>query len=120
MYTKDLESFMKLYVCPKCGYIISATNHEYYNKKKFEDHVKNCNGKIEKKLCLEEQSIFFIPHLFKNHLYSFLLAYNRKSQYQVLRNYITYDFETVMRKKNIKITEKTTCYAEVCFILCKR
>jgi hypothetical protein len=105
MYIKDLESFMKLHVCPKCGYIL---NMDVISK----DHVKNCNGKIEKKLCLEEQSIPFIPHLFKNHLYSFLLAHNRKSKYQVIRNYITYDFETVMRKKNVKITEKTTCYAE--------
>jgi hypothetical protein len=99
---------MKLYVCPKCGYIPPATNNGSYHKKRFEDHVKNCNGKIEKKICLKEQSIPFIPHLFKNHHYSFLLAYNRKSQYQVIRNYI----ETVMRKKNVKITEKTTCYAE--------
>jgi hypothetical protein len=99
---------MKLHVCPKCGYIPPATNNGSYHKERFEDHVKNCNGKIEKKLCLEEQSIPFIPHLFKNHLYSFLLAYNCKSQYQVIRNYITYDFETVMRKKNVKITEKTT------------
>jgi hypothetical protein len=78
----------------------------------FENYVKNCNGKIEKKLRLEEQSIPFIPHLFKNHVYVFLLAYNCKNEYQPTRNYLTFDFETVMRKKNIKITEKTTCYAE--------
>jgi hypothetical protein len=79
MYIKDLENFMKLHVCPKCGYVPPATNNGSYHKERFEDHVKNCNGKIEKKLCLEEQSIPFIHHLFRNHLYSFLLAYNRKS-----------------------------------------
>jgi hypothetical protein len=103
MYIKDLENFMKLHVCPKCGYIPPATEHGCYNKERFENHVKNCNGKIEKKLCLEEQSIPFIPHLFKNHLYSFLLAYNRKNQYQVIRNYITFDFETIMKKKQKNI-----------------
>jgi hypothetical protein len=82
------------------------TTNGCYHKERFEDQVKNCNGKIEKKLCLEEQSIPFIPHLFKNQVYSFLLSYNRKKEYQVIRNYITYDFETVMRKKNVKITKK--------------
>jgi hypothetical protein len=70
MYIKDLEKFTKLHICFKCGYIPPASDHGCYNKERFENHVKNCSGKIETKLHLEEQSIPFIPHLFKNHLYS--------------------------------------------------
>jgi hypothetical protein len=48
MYIKDLENFIKLHICPKCGYIPFACDHGCYDKNRFENHVKNCNGKTEK------------------------------------------------------------------------
>jgi hypothetical protein len=35
MYVKDLENFMKLHVCFKCGYIPPASDHGCYDKNKF-------------------------------------------------------------------------------------
>jgi hypothetical protein len=59
MYIKDLENFMKLHVCPKCGYIPPASQHGCYIKTRFEDHFKNCNGKIEKKIMFRRIINFF-------------------------------------------------------------
>jgi hypothetical protein len=33
MYTKDIQKYTKLHICPKCGYIPPATNHGSYHKK---------------------------------------------------------------------------------------
>jgi hypothetical protein len=38
-----------------------------------------------------------VPHLLKNKLYAFLYANNRLKEYRFLDEYITYDFETVVK-----------------------
>jgi rubrerythrin len=63
IYIKDLENFMKLHVCPKCGYIPLTIDHGSYHKERFEDHVKNCNGKIEKNY-VWKNSQFHSSHIF--------------------------------------------------------
>jgi hypothetical protein len=65
--------------------------------------VKNSEGKISRSICLNEQSIPFIPHIKK---------INRKNEYRVIQDYITYDFETVMKKETHKISDKTSSYVQ--------
>jgi hypothetical protein len=66
MYIKDIQKYTKLHICPKCGYVPPATNNKSYHKDRFKDHVENYNGNLTRKLCLNEQSVSFIPHIQKN------------------------------------------------------
>jgi hypothetical protein len=112
MHIKDIQKYTKLHICPKCGYIPPATDYGSYHKERFEEHIQSCEGKIKRSLCLNEQSVPFIPHIQKNPIFAYLLAHNRKNEYQVVQEYITFDFETVMKKETHKITEKTESYAQ--------
>jgi hypothetical protein len=102
MYIKDIQKYTKLHICPKYGYIPPVTQHNTYNKDRFEEHVNNCEGKISRSICLNEQSVPFIPHIQKNPVYAYLLAHNRSNEYRVIQEYTTYDFETVKKRKLIK------------------
>jgi hypothetical protein len=106
MYIKDIQKYTKLHICPKCGYISPATDHGSYNRDRFEEHINNCEGKIKRSLCLNKQSVPFIPHIQKNPIFAYLLAHNRKNEYRVIQEYITFDFETVMKKTLIKLLIK--------------
>jgi hypothetical protein len=92
MYIKDIQNFTKMHICPKCGYIPPATQRGHYDKDTFEEHVNNCTSKITRSLCLNDQSTPFIPHIQKNPVYAFLLAYDRKDEYKTVHKYTTYDF----------------------------
>jgi hypothetical protein len=61
---------------------------------------------------LNEQSIPFIPHIQKNPIFAYLLAHNRKNEYRIIHEYITFDFETVMKKESHKISDETFSYAQ--------
>jgi hypothetical protein len=65
MYIKDIQKYTKLHICPKCRYIPSGVDHGSYKKERFEEHVENCDGKLVRKLRLNEQSVPFIPHIQK-------------------------------------------------------
>jgi hypothetical protein len=90
-----------------------GTQHNTYNKDRFEEHVKNCEGKISRSICLNEQFIPFIPHIQKNPVYAYLLAHNRSNKYRVIQERITYNLETVMKKETHKISDKTSSYAQL-------
>jgi uncharacterized protein (DUF2225 family) len=74
MYIKDIQKYTKVHICPKCGYIPPATDHGSYHRERFEEHVQNCEGKIKRSLCLNEQSVPFIPHIQNNPIFAYLLA----------------------------------------------
>jgi hypothetical protein len=46
MYIKDIQKYTKLHICPKCGYVQPATDHGSYHRKRFEEHVQKCEGRI--------------------------------------------------------------------------
>jgi hypothetical protein len=54
MYIKDIQKYTKLHICPNCGYMPAATKCGCYQKIRFEEHVENCDGKLKRKLCLNE------------------------------------------------------------------
>jgi hypothetical protein len=72
MYIKNLDSLTKLHVCPKCQYIPPASDHNNYDKSRFEEHVKKCDGKLHKELSLNDVPTPYIPHIQKT---SFLHFY---------------------------------------------
>jgi hypothetical protein len=102
-----IQKYTKLHICPKCGYIPPASQHGSYHRERFEEHINNCDGGIKRSLCLNKQSVPFIPHIQKNPIFAYLLAHNGKNEYHVVQEYITFDFETVMKKETYKITDKT-------------
>jgi hypothetical protein len=112
MYVKDIQKYTKLHICQKCGYIPPATNNGSYHRERFEEHINNCDGGIKRSLYLNEQSVPFIPHIQKNSIFAYLLAHNRKYEYKVIQEYITFDIETVMKKETHKITDKTESYSQ--------
>jgi hypothetical protein len=100
MYIKDIQKYTKLHICPKCGYIPPTTSHgTCYHKDLFDKYVENCDGNLICRLRLNEQSVPFIPHIQKNPVFAYLFANNRKNDYEMIEEYITFDFETVMKKK---------------------
>jgi hypothetical protein len=107
MYIKDIQKYTKLHICPKCGYIPPASQHGSYHKDRFNEHVQNCEGRIKRSLCLNEQSVPFIPHIQKNPIFAYLLAHNRKNEYKIIQKYITFDFETVMKKETKLLTKQS-------------
>jgi hypothetical protein len=108
MYIKNIQKYTKLHICTKCEYIPPATKNNSFHKDRFEEHVKNCEGKISGSICLNEQSVPFIQHIQKNPVYAYLLPHNRSNEYRVIQEHITYDFETVMKKETHKISNKTS------------
>jgi hypothetical protein len=103
MFIKDVEILTRLHICPKChSYTLSAATHGGYKKDRFDAHVEKCDGKFHSKLTLQPVSKPYLPHIFKNPLYAYLLAHGRASEYKVLTNCMTYDFETVLKVVNQK------------------
>jgi hypothetical protein len=90
-----------------------ANVHGCYDKKHFEEHVACCDGELHKKLSLNSIATPYIPHIQKNKIFAFLMAHNRLSEYQYIKNYITYDFETVMKKTDVKYGSKSHCSTEL-------
>jgi hypothetical protein len=45
-------------------------------------------------------------------VFAYLLANNRKNDYEMIEEYITFYFETVMKKESHKISDKTDTYAQ--------
>jgi hypothetical protein len=54
MYIKNIQKYTKLHIRPKCKYIPPASQHNSYNKEKFEENIENCEGKIKISLCLNK------------------------------------------------------------------
>jgi hypothetical protein len=119
MYIKDLEGLTKMHFCPKCYYIPPTSQHGNYNKERFEKHVEKCDGvngtasKLHKELSLDDVAVPYIPHIQKNKTFVYLFAHNRLNEYQYIRNYITYDFETVSKKVDKKYGTKSYCSANL-------
>jgi hypothetical protein len=80
MYIKEIQKYTKLHICPKSRYRPPTTNHNTYKKERFEKHVNNCEGKISRSICVNEQSVPFIPHIQKNPVYAYLLSHNRSNE----------------------------------------
>jgi hypothetical protein len=45
-------------------------------------------------------------------VFAYLFANNRKNDYEMIEEYISFDFETVMKKESHKISDKTETYAQ--------
>jgi hypothetical protein len=76
MFMKNVSILTHLHICPKCHiYHLSANNNGYYNKTRFDNHVRKCDGKFHSDLCLKEVAKPYAPHFFKNPLFAYLFAH---------------------------------------------
>jgi hypothetical protein len=58
---------------------------------------------------LKETSLPNVPHLQKNPVLAYLLAHDRVDEYQYIRDYMTYDFETMTAPINKEYGKKCVC-----------
>ena len=112
MWIKDPESLAGVLICPKCRSYCYNKKGTMRNKAKFEEHVKNCKGKREKKLKLDLVSHPYCPHLWKT-TYAALLANKEEEYWRPTLYYMTYDFETVEEKVDQILTDQTTLNAKI-------
>ncbi|KAA6362970.1 MAG: hypothetical protein EZS28_041503, partial [Streblomastix strix] len=98
----NTEGLTREKYCPHC-YQQSFDPKDDHFKRDYDNHVKQCkinDGKIIKKVKLDEQPFPQCPHIQRNETYAYLLANNATQQFKPTQYYITYDFETVERKVN--------------------
>ena len=105
MWIKNVESLTGLLFCPKCKQLICRKD-SHYGDRTFKRHTNKCDGNPvhAKELKLEKLSLPYCPHILKNLQYAYCLANN--IEYEPIKYYITYDFETMEQPLNIS-TKKT-------------
>jgi hypothetical protein len=111
MYAKNIEKVAGIHICPKCGlYTAQASdNNNNYRPKRFEEHVKKCDGKFHQSLRLNKIPKPDATFLQKNPVFAYLYAHDRKEEYKPVSDYMLYDFETVCGETNTDLnTNKTT------------
>ena len=96
--------------CPKCKDVISRRDKNRNDERDYNKHVEECDGTFKRKCRLDKKQKPYIPHIFKNKAYFRCLQYG--VEYEPIRYYMTYDFETMQIIANEEITEKTTLYSK--------
>ena len=91
--------------CDKCQQIIARGDD--HSSRALKRHRKHCTGKVstQKRCMLDTTPQPYIPHIMKNRVYAYCLAHN--INYQPIRYYITFDFETVEHRVESRISDKT-------------
>ena len=94
MYIKNSELFSGYWLCPICNHhMLEADEKSSHFKRDKEAHLKECKEEQKKnRTKLEDLALPYIPQYTKNALYLFCKANNLN--YEPIRYYITYDFET--------------------------
>jgi ssDNA-binding Zn-finger/Zn-ribbon topoisomerase 1 len=90
----DVEAVTGIHICPKCKSFCMSAKKYTHKKFMFDKHVKECDGKFKSMVKLNPISLPYVPHIQNNNYYAFLIANGRENEFQPIRNYITYDFET--------------------------
>ncbi|KAA6402266.1 MAG: hypothetical protein EZS28_002212 [Streblomastix strix] len=101
-YVTSTDGLTRQKYCPHC-YQQSFDPRDDHYKRDYQQHVsqyKINNGKIIKKVKLDEQPFPYVPHIQRNETYAYLLANNATQQFTPTQYYITYDFETIECKIN--------------------
>ena len=112
MFIKKIVELTGVLICPKCHsycYNPKGTNR---NKKRFDEHVKNCKGKPEKRLKLENVSHPYCPHLWKTP-YAKLIVSKEEDYWKPTSYFMTYDFETMEEKCEQVLTEQTILNSKI-------
>ena len=95
-----VQRLTEIIFCNKCHQPICRYNRKRGTDKRIREH--KCN--VVKKMVKPTEQVY-LPHIFKNPVYSYCLAHN--IEYHPIRYYITYDFETVEESCEQSITNAT-------------
>lgn len=111
LYVSDPEKLLNVKICPICNSFCISFDRKNCNTqrnlKRFQKHVDNCNGKLQKTLKLDKESKPYVPHILNNKTFEFLLANDRIEEFKPTEYYMTYDFETMEDKSFTYNTEQT-------------
>jgi hypothetical protein len=99
VFVSEVDKLTHCKVCPKC-HIYQQDTSDWDKKKKLEDHIKFCKGKHIEPILKVKDSVPYCPMFSKNKEYEFLFCHNLQRYYKPIREYITFDFETVEQKLN--------------------
>ncbi len=102
MFIKDAEKLTAIHVCPKCN---SYVHYGHSNIKRFDDHVKHCDGKYKKQFVPAKEALPYCPHILNNPVYEYCLAHGLPWKPNIY--YITYDFETMDQVVNTEASKST-------------
>lgn len=110
MFISNVEALMHVRMCPKCRrmFPVESTMLNRFNK-----HVASCDGTVDRHVKLTRSQLPYVPHIFDNPSYEYLLANDRINEYIPISNYMTYDFETMEEPKNEAITSSTTLISTI-------
>lgn len=97
------EALTNILICPKCKSYCHRKSSK--NNKRFENHVKKCDGKFRKEIVLDKVSKPYVPHILNNPVLEYCLAY--KLQWKPTSYYATFDFET-MEKPETEVTTRVS------------
>ena len=110
MFIIDAEKLTKIFICPKCNSYV-VRNENRHGSERMKKHMDHCDGKFHKKFIPERISEPYCPHILNHPVYEFCLAHDLEWKPQSL--YMTYDFETMERKVDIKCGESTVINSEL-------
>ena len=99
-----VERLTEIVFCKECFQPIGKSKDPHLARKK-RNHEKECAGKAGAKKMKKPKEDVYLPHIFKNRAYAYCLAHS--IEYQPIRYYITYDFETVEEHKQTPLTQAT-------------
>ena len=102
MFIKDAEKLTAIHVCPKCK---SYVHYGHSNLKRFEDHIKHCDGKFKKQFVPNKEALPYCPHILNNTVYEYCLAHDLEWKPNIY--YMTYDFETMEQVVNEEAGKST-------------
>lgn len=97
------EALTSIMICPICKSYCHRKSSKH--NKRFENHVKKCDGKFRKEIVLDKVSKPYCPHILNNPTLEYCLAY--KLQWKPTQYYATFDFET-MEKPECEITTRVS------------
>ena len=120
MYIKEPEKLTNLMICPKCHSRVFR-NKNRMGEKRLNAHIKVCDGKFKKEYISERESLPYCPHILENPVYEYCLAH--ELEFKPQRYYFTYDFETMEKIINEKVSNSTVIKSHLIplsvFRLCK-
>ena len=101
---KAVQRLTEVIFCSKCHQPICRYNRKNLQKQ-IRTHANSCSGRAGSKRMIKPTEQVYLPHIFKNPVYAYCLAHN--IEYQPIRYYITYDFETVEESCERSISNAT-------------
>ncbi len=113
MLIKDASVRTGIEICPHCKQETFDSAYDKHkgqqNRSRFLKHIKKCEangGKLIREVKLPYKQKCYAPHIQKQSIYEYFLAYNVPHLFKPTKGFITYDFETL--EKSVDISTRST------------